>query len=197
MCIPLVGALGSALMGGTGTVAATATTAASYTASAYALGSLMTAQVLVGGMSAYMQTETAKEQAKYQSKVDANNAVMAEYEAQDAERIGFDNAQTHFRQLATMRGEQVAQAGAAGVDVSQGSTATIIDATDYFGRADGNRIAANASRSAWGSRVEAMNYRSSSAANRRAAGGYNSGLSVGVSLLGNAANIADRWASHQ
>lgn len=197
MCLPFLAPLGSAI-GASSTAAAigSGTVAAGSAGSAAAVaGTITAAQMALGAYAAHSSTAAARDQTKYGAAVARNNAAMARMEAGEAERIGNLEAQRKFREVAAMRKGQQAAASASGVDASAGSTGDVIKATDYFGRIDANTIATNAGKQAWGKRVEAGNYASSARMQGAAAGGYNTGLSVGVSLLTGGGNVADKWVS--
>lgn len=180
-------------MMGTATATAATEAGAAALASQAALGTLATSQAVLGVYQAFASTQSARAQAGYESRVAENNAKLAKASAADASKIGYDEAQRKFQQVNQFRGGQVATAAASGIDPTAGSTADLIKSTDYFGRADAQMIATNAGKQATGYEQEAQNYLTSSKMYDATQGNYSPGLSVGVSLLTSAGNIADKW----
>lgn len=199
MClIAAIGALGSTLAGGAGAVAAgTGFMGTAYTGAAVAAGAMTAANVALGAYSAYSSTASARAQAKYQRQTNEVNATLAAQAATEAERIGYDEAQKLARKNAAARGEQVAAMVGAGLDVTTGTPADVIKATDYFGGIDVQTVAQNARKAAWGHRVEQQNYLSTASAYGASTRAYRPALSTGLSLIGSAGDVAEKWASRK
>jgi hypothetical protein len=123
---------------------------------------------------------------KVQDRVNSNNRVMAEYQAQDALRRGEEDAIAAQRKASGLRGAQRTALAANGVDLGVGTPAALVDQTDFFAAADRGTIRDNAAREAWTRRTGASQYGSSGA-----------GMAAAGTLLGSAGQVADRWANYQ
>lgn len=119
--------------------------------------------IAIAAFSAYQQSSAAKGQAEYQSKVAANNAQVAEWQAADAKERGDQAAAQVKRKYAALQGTQVASLAARGLDVSEGSANAILTDTDFFGDYDQKQTRANAAREAWGYQVRAGNFQGDAA----------------------------------
>lgn len=178
-------------------VALGAAMGATTTAGAATVGTIMASSIALSGYSAYSQAQMGREQASYQKAVNNNNAVMAEYERQDAIERGEEAVQAHYRKVSAFRGTQEASMAARGLDISTGTPLDILSATDYFGAVDARTIQSNAERAGWSSTVDAMNFRSAAKMQGAARSYYSPLLATGTSLLGGASNVASTWASRQ
>ena len=79
------------------------------------LPALTIASAVLSGFGAYGQAKAANAQADYNASVADNNAKMATYQAEDAQRRGEEEAISKNRQTAQLRGEQRATIGSAAV----------------------------------------------------------------------------------
>lgn len=129
----------------------------------------------------------------YQADVAANNAQIAEWQAQDAIRQGQEQEQQSRLQYATTKSTQRAALAANGVALDEGSAVDILTSTDYMDEMDASTIQANAARSAWGYRTQGTNYSDNAKSLRAGAGALNSGSAAGLSLLGSAGQVAQGW----
>jgi hypothetical protein len=166
----------------------------------------------VSAVSAYSASETRKDAARYQSQVAANNAKVADWQAQDAKERGDQAAAAVRRRASALQGSQIANLAARGLDISEGSANAILTDTDFFGEYDQNITRANAAREAYGFKVRAGNFRGDAAASAAmadaenpllsgvvaGAGSYFSGSAQGMSggfnsLLSDGKQVASRW----
>ncbi|EGP43107.1 hypothetical protein AXXA_27965 [Achromobacter insuavis AXX-A] len=148
------------------------------------------------GASAAGSANSAKAQQaglNYQADVAANNAQVAEWQAQDAIRQGQDQEQQSRLQYASTKSSQRAALAANGVALDEGSAVDILTSTDYANEMDTSTIRANAARNAWGYRTQGANYRDNATALKAGAGALNSGSAAGLSLLGSAGQVAQGW----
>jgi len=130
------------------------------------LPALTIASAVLSGFGAYGQAKAANAQADYNASVADNNAKMATYQAEDAQRRGEEEAINKNRQTAQLRGEQRATMAARGLDLTYGTPQSLIDQTDYFGQVDTNTLRDNAAREAFARRTDASNYTASASAAR-------------------------------
>lgn len=156
---------------------------------------LQVASAVVGALGAYQGAQAQKAQANYQAKVAANNAQVAEWQAQAAEDKGVADAITVGRKASDLRGRQAAAMASNGLSLSDGSPAGILEQTDYFGLEDQRTAAQNAKDEAWGLRQRGANFTAEAAMQRAKAGSISPFMAAGTSLLGSAATVADKWSA--
>lgn len=156
------------------------------------------AWIAIAGMamqafSAYQGSQANKAAANAQGQVQANNAQMAEYQAEDATARGDLGAQAQGMRTNRLKGTQRAALASNGVDLSVGSALQIQTDTDYFGQVDKTTITDNAAREAWGYRAQGANFDANASILRGRASAENPTLSAGTSLLGSATKVAPSW----
>lgn len=147
----------------------------------------LAATAISGTMSAvgaYQQGQVAKQ-------VGRNNAIMAEYAAQDALRRGEQEAQAVQRKAAQLKGSQRALMAAKGLDLSSGTPADILDSTDFFAENDVNTARFNARKDAWSSRAQGANARAQGDAAAKQAN-----MTAFGTLLGTGGSVADKWLTY-
>ncbi|OAE72607.1 hypothetical protein A7J71_11345 [Achromobacter insolitus] len=148
------------------------------------------------GASAAGATNSANAQRaglNYQAEVAANNAQIAEWQAQDAIRQGQEQEQQSRLRYASTKGTQRAALAANGVALDEGSAVDILASTDYMNASDASTIQANAARAAWGYRTQGANYTDNANSLRAGASAISSGSAAGMSLLGSAGQVASSW----
>lgn len=113
---------------------------------------------IVGGVTALAGAFTS---ANAQEEADAANAKVAlenkrlfGFYAEDAERRGVDEAYKYRMSIKQLKGRQRVMAGASNVEMS-GSTAKVLSETESVATYDLLKIANNASREAYGYRLQA------------------------------------------
>lgn len=153
-------------------------------------------QFASAGLSAigtYQQSAAQKSAMKYSAAVANANAKVAEFKAQDAIDRGVRDAEEVGRRQAAIRGKQRAGFAAAGLDLSSGSAAGVLEATDYYGLGDQATAIDNASKEAFAHRAGGANYQAEAAARTAQASNISPVRDAGFSLLGSATKIATRW----
>lgn len=171
---------------GAGAAAATATTAATagLTAmQALALGASVGGTVL-SATSMYQQSKVAEATAK-------NNATMAEYAAQDAQRRGEEEAAAIQRKGAALKSAQRVSQAAKGLDIGYGTAADLQDQTDFFTQSDVATTRTNAAREAWSIRA-----RGQAMLSQGRADATNAMMQAGGSLLSGAGMVSDKWNTY-
>lgn len=148
-----------------------------------------------GAMGAYQQSASAKASMEYQSQVARNNAISAEYQAQDALKRGEVAEAEQRRRTSMMKGSQTARLAANGIDISEGSALQILSDTDWMGEQDALTVRDNASREAWAYRQQGSNAQSNSNMLEASADAQNPLLSGATSIMTNPATgvVADKW----
>ena len=151
----------------------------------------------IAAVGAYSSVANQKAQAEYQSKVAANNASIAELQAQDAKARGDKASFDVRRKYAALMGAQRASMAARGLDITDGSANAILQDTAYFGAYDEATTRSNAAREAWGYRVRAAGSQSDAAAYGATADAINPLMSGGLAGAGtwfsSAQSVDQKW----
>jgi len=143
----------------------------------------MAAMAVGGGVSAF----SAIQQGKTAQQVANNNATMAEYAAQDAQKRGEEDAMAVQRKAAALKSSQRVGLAANGLDLSYGTAADLQDQTDFFAQSDAATARTNASREAWRLRSGGEQDRAAGAAARS-----NANLQAAGTLLSTAGSVAGK-----
>lgn len=188
MCEPVtLGVLTTALTAGaTGTAAGAAAlgmSGALTATQALALGATVGSSVM-SAAGAYQQGQVAKQVAR-------NNATMAEYAAQDAQRRGEEDAQAVQRKAAGLKGAQRSIMASRGLDLGVGTAAEILDQTDFFGEQDAATARGNAARDAWAYRAQRQDMLTQGKYAAR-----NANMQAFGTMLGTAGAVADKWGTY-
>lgn len=129
------------------------------------------------------------QQGKTAQQVANNNAKMAEYAAQDAQKRGEEDAMAVQRKAAALKSSQRVAMAANGLDLTYGTAADLQDQTDFFAQSDAATARTNASREAWRLRAGGEQDRAAGAAARS-----NANLSAAGTLISAAGSVASKWA---
>lgn len=187
MCLPaaIFAAMGASSAAGTGllgmSMAATLSTASTLAA------------VGMQAQGAYAQSKAAQAQANYAAQVADNNAVVAEYHAQDAIKRGDDEAARIRREAAQLSGLQRNRLAAGGLDLAEGTAAELQAQTEFFSLVDQNTAKENAAREAWSKRQQGNQFSSDANMQRATARSISPGTAAVTSLLGSSGRVADSW----
>lgn len=148
----------------------------------------MVAMAVVSAASGIMSYQAQRAQASAAEQVAENNAKMAEYAAQDAQRRGEEDAIAAMNKGASIKSSQRAALAAKGLDLGYGTAADIQDQTDFFAQADAATARNNAAQEAWSRRAQAQSTR---AEGQFAASNYRS--QANATLLSTAGAVAGSW----
>lgn len=166
-------------------------------------------------MGAYYGAAADKRKLEYQADIAAINAKsisdsagvnqrLAESAAQQTLLAGERDVQRSQLSTAALKGSQRAGMAANGIDLGEGSANQILTSTDLLGEVDANTLHANAVRTAFGIRtqavanngramVEAANESSQALSSRAASGAIRPGMAAGTTLLGGVGKVVDSW----
>lgn len=139
---------------------------------------------------AFYEAKAQKTGFKTQAAFSDINARLSELTAQTAEHQGAQQEQSSRLQTAKIKSSQKSSMAANGISLGSDTAVNILTTTDLFGEVDANTISANAARSAWGYRTQALNYKNEALMSRASAKGINPWLAAGTSLMGSASSIA-------
>ena len=158
-------------------------------------GALQIASIGFGAISAIQSAQAANAQADYNTAVANNNAKLAEYQAEDAQRRGEEEAIAVQRKAAGLKSAQRATMAARGLDLTGGTPQGLLDQTDYFAQVDTGTVRSNADKEAYAKQVQASNSRTEAVAFQA---GKRSPLMAGAtSLLASASMVDSKWNTYK
>lgn len=143
----------------------------------------------------YYSAATQKINLKTQANLADINARIAELGAQSALLQGQQQVGALTLNAGRLKSRQRAALAANGVSLSEGNAVEIQASTDIMKEIDANTLTANAVRSAWGYRTQAVNFQNEALTKRATAGAISPFGSAAGSLLGSAATVAGSWYS--
>jgi hypothetical protein len=132
---------------------------------------------------AYNSAAMQKDSLGFSAAIADINARMSEQSAQAELQRGEREYQSSRLKTAGLKSRQRASLAANGVDLGVGSAAEILTSTDVMGEIDANTIQANAVRSAWGYRTQAVGYQNDALIKRASASSINPGMAAFTTLL--------------
>ncbi len=121
------------------------------------------------------------------------NARVAELGAQSALLQGKSEVAKLTAAAGQLKSRQKVALAANGIDLGVGTAAEIQASTDMMKEIDADTIKANAMRTAWGYRSNAMNFQNQARSARATAKGINPFMSATTSLIGDAGQVAGQW----
>lgn len=154
---------------------------------------IMAAGAGVSAMGAYRQSEATKAGYEYQSAVNRNNAIIAEWQAQDALQRGQTAEQRQRLKAAQLKGSQRAALAARGVALDEGSPLAILQDTEFMAEQDALTIRDNAAREAWGYRTQSRNYTNDASMLNARADAESPFGAAATTLLTGAGTVASHW----
>lgn len=147
-----------------------------------ALSSIMAAQA------AAQQAQAQKDALEYNAAVAKNAEIMAGYEKQAEAERGVQEELDLRQKTRRLKGTQVAEMAAAGLDLSEGSAADILAGTDFMGEVDALRIRDDSMKRQWAIDEKAKGYAGEALFQRTAASRVNPSRAAGYSLLQSASS---------
>lgn len=131
-------------------------------------------------------------------------AAVAEVNARIAERGAQGEllrGQHEYGQLSLKAGQlkssQRTAMAANGIDLGVGNAAEVVASGDLMKAEDLSTIEANAIKSAWGYRAQAMNYQNEATVSRARANGISPIMAASTTLLGGAAQVGQQWMAQR
>ena len=141
----------------------------------------------------YFGAATKKDVINGQASVADRNARISELGAQSALMQGQQQVGALTLRAGQLKSSQRAAMAANGIDLGTGNAAELQASTDIMKEIDANTLTANAVRSAWGYRTQAMNFKNEALTRRASAGALSPGMAAAGSLLGSAGSVASSW----
>lgn len=146
-----------------------------------------------GAIGAYYSAKSSKLSLQTQAALAEINARIAEQGAQSALMAGQQQVAAQTLRAGQIKSSQRAAMAANGVDLGVGSAAETQASTDIMKEIDKNQIEANAVRSAFGYRTQAVNMENDALMKSAAASAISPGMAVTSSLLSSAGSVASSW----
>lgn len=142
-----------------------------------------------GAIGSYYTAKTQKIAGNAAADIAEINAKIMESTAQSELYAGQREEQKVLLNKAQIKSSQRASIAANGIDLGSETAVNILNSTDVMGEIDANTVAANASRNAWGYRLQGVNFSNDAIAKRAGAKGISPFQSVADSLLTSASKI--------
>lgn len=148
---------------------------------------------LTSAIGSYGSAKLQKTNLKAQAALAETNAKIAELGAQSALIRGQKQKAAATMQAGQLKSRQRAAMAANGIDLGEGSAAEVQASTDILKTIDMNTIEANAIRSAWGYRTQAVDMQNDALIRRAAASAISPFGSAASTLLTGSGTVADYW----
>jgi hypothetical protein len=152
--------------------------------------------VVSTAMSAYsavQQSSQTKAAYNYQAGVDKNNAMIANWNAEDAARRGESDLIAQQRKTAAIMGTQRATLAGRGISLEEGSALNILSDTAYLGEQDALTVKDNTAKNVWAAKVQANNENANAGLHQMQADNQNPLMAGATSLLTGAGKVADSF----
>lgn len=148
---------------------------------------------LLAAFGAFAGAQGQQTSLRNQAEIAGINATTAERTAQSALYVGQMQAQRSMLATSNLKSQQQAGFAANGVDLGEGSANRTLTSTDVLGQIDANTIAANAVRTAWGYRTQAMNFQNEALQKNASANSISPWAAGASSLMNSAGSVASNW----
>ncbi len=157
---------------------------------------IMGISAVMGAYSSMQQSSQSKAAYNYQAAVNRNNAMISEWNAQDAARRGEGDLIAQQRKTAAIMGTQRATLASRGIDLSEGTSLNILSDTAYLGEQDALTVKDNTAKNVWAAKVQANNDLSNAELLKMRADNENPLMAGATSLLTGAGKVASSWYSY-
>lgn len=148
-----------------------------------------------GAVGSYYSSKSQASSLKFQSDIAGINARIAELGAQQELFKGQQQVGALTMKAGQVKSSQRAAMAANGIDLGEGNAAEVQASTDIMKEIDANTLQANAVRSAWGYKTQAVNFQNDALMKRAGADSISPGMAAAGSLLGSAGTVASSWYS--
>lgn len=137
----------------------------------------------------YFSASGSKAALEAQASIADTNSKIATLKANSAIQQGQKEEQSVLLRGAQMKSTERASMAANGIDLGSDTAQNIVNSTDVMKESDANTVAANALRTAWGYKNEALSYSNDALMKRTSAKGINPWQSAGSTLLTGASSM--------
>lgn len=148
----------------------------------------MTIAMIATAAASTISAKASYDQGQVAKQVGRNNATMAGYAAEDAQRRGEEEAAAIQRKGAGLKSAQRVSQAAKGLDIGYGTAADLQDQTDFFTQSDAATARTNARREAW-----SLQSRGQQAMFEGNAAARNANMQAAGTLLDGAGRVSDKW----
>lgn len=152
---------------------------------------------VMGAVSSANQSAQQKAAYNYQAGVDKNNAMIANWNAEDAARRGESDLVAQQRKTAALMGAQRATFAGRGIDLSDGSALNILSDTAYLGEQDALTVKDNTAKNVWAAKVQASNETANAGLHQMQSDNQNPLMAGATSLLTGAGQVASSWYKYK
>lgn len=143
---------------------------------------------------AFFSAKGEQDALRSQARIAEINARIADSNARAAMEQGVYQETQLKAQGTRMKATQIARYASSGIDIAGSNSAlATITGTDAITEADVIQTRANATRAAWGQRIEATNLRNQARSARATAAGISPGMAAATSLIEGAGKVASSW----
>lgn len=170
-------------------------------AASLAGGSLATGAAggILGAFGSIFTGDATKDSDDYKAQVAANNAIIAQRNADAATSAGGVAAQQNDLKTKNLVGQQTVAQASNGLDVGSGTNVNVRQTAVDLGHLDTLTILNNAAKNSAGFKAQGMNFTAESqldtaAGENAQTAGY---IGAGTSLLGGASSVSGKWLSYQ
>lgn len=131
----------------------------------------------------------------YKAQVALNNKKIAEQNARYALQAGENEALISGMKTRAQLGTTLARQGASGLDVNSGSAVDVRESEAEIGSFNQMMIRANAARTSYGYKTQAMNFQAEAVSDKMAGENAMTAGEIGglSSLIGGGTAVADKW----
>ena len=145
---------------------------------------------------AFFSAKGEQDALRSQARIAEINARIADSNARhELEQGNFQERQIKY-QGTQLKSTQIAKYASSGIDIAGSPSAlATITGTDVLTEADVIQTRANATRAAWGQKIEAQNLRNTARSARATAKGISPGMAAATSLIEGAGKVASSWYS--
>lgn len=153
---------------------------------------------ILGAFGASSKADADAASYNYKAQIAANNAIIAQRNADAATAAGGVSAQNNDLKTKNMVGTQLVAQASNGLDVGSGTNVNVRQSAENLGHLDTLTILNNAAKNSAGFKAQGMNFTAESgldtaaAQNAQTAGDFN----IMSSLLGGATSVSSKWAGY-
>jgi hypothetical protein len=148
---------------------------------------------LSGAFGGFFAAKAQKSALSASAALADTNARIAELGAQGSLAQGQSEVGRLTLKAGNLKSSQRASMAANGIDLGVGNAAEVLASTDTMKEIDSNQITANAVRSAWGLRTQAVNLQNDALIKRATASSVSPMTALSSSLIGSAGKVAGSW----
>lgn len=154
---------------------------------------------ILGAVGSVFTGNATKQADDYKAQVAANNAIIAQRNADAATSAGGVAAQQNDLKTKNLVGQQTVAQASNGLDVGSGTNVNVRQTAVDLGHLDTLTILNNAAKNSAGFKAQGMNFTAESQLDTAAGANAQTAsyIGAGTSLLGAASSVSGKWLSYQ